>query len=74
MSKEKIDPENMKMTAAATLMLGLLVLPIAIGVLFGAGWGWLFLGLLLIAGAYRLAFIARAEKKKQEAESGRKLE
>lgn len=67
MSKIEIDPQKGREAATVLVLIASFVIPLAIGLMFGAGVGWLTLGLFFIAAAYRLLEVARrveAEKKR----------
>lgn len=61
---DKVDVSDIRSTAAVFLLLGCLITPIGVGTLFGAGYGWITLAVVLILLGFRLAFVADKEKKK----------
>lgn len=74
MTEEKktssLTPDDMKVASGFMMLLACICLPIAAGILLGAGWGWLVFVLLLVAGAFRFGNLA----KKEEAEAKAKVE
>lgn len=55
-----------KIASGWLVLAAALILPLAIGVILGAGFGWLTLAILLILGAVRFGNLAKAQETKEK--------
>lgn len=67
MSKDNnFNANDMRVMSGVMIMLAGLILPIAIGVLFGAGWGWLTLVGVFLIFAVRFAAVSKEAREKEQ--------